>query len=156
MAILSLTRKFPHLAINKCNEVHGACRHKPRFHRFDQPQTEVDNSSADESMKDERVTSPTNYTSSESPHSTASTGSARIDRRESETFTLLPDGPNRFGFDVNRENGLIARSEWLKQDELDIDSDLEEKLPPQEYEGSSYGDSPGGWDLVGAVDEDSF
>jgi hypothetical protein len=28
-AIIKLTCKTPNLAINKCNEVHGTCRHKP-------------------------------------------------------------------------------------------------------------------------------
>ena len=57
-AILKLTRKTPHLAINKCNEVYGACRHKPRFHRFNQSQSSDANTSTDESIKDERVTKP--------------------------------------------------------------------------------------------------
>ena len=29
MAILNLTRKHPEMAINKCNEVYGACHHRP-------------------------------------------------------------------------------------------------------------------------------
>jgi hypothetical protein len=48
-AIIKLTRMTPHLAINKCNEVHGACRHRPRFHRFNH--SENTNSSTDESVR---------------------------------------------------------------------------------------------------------
>ncbi len=48
-AIIKLTRETPNLAINKCNEVHGACRHKPWFHRFDN--SENANSSTDESRR---------------------------------------------------------------------------------------------------------
>ena len=39
--------------INSCNEIHGACRHEPRLHRF-----KVSSSSADESCEDKRVTTP--------------------------------------------------------------------------------------------------
>jgi predicted GIY-YIG superfamily endonuclease len=35
LAILKLTRSTPHLAINRCNEIYGVCRHNPGFHRFD-------------------------------------------------------------------------------------------------------------------------
>ena len=71
--ILKLTRNTPKMAINKCNEVHGACRHKPRFHRFDQSQ--IANTSTDESMKDERVFRPSSTTSVESSSSLNSVGS---------------------------------------------------------------------------------
>ncbi len=32
--ILKLSRYKPHLLINSCNEIYGACRHKPKFHRY--------------------------------------------------------------------------------------------------------------------------
>ena len=51
LAILKFTREQPKQAINKCNEVYGACRHKPRFHRF----KTNDKPSTDESDDDERV-----------------------------------------------------------------------------------------------------
>ena len=52
LAILKLCRKTKK-AINVCNEIYGACRHKPRFHRFDNQLTSP--VSTDESVKDERV-----------------------------------------------------------------------------------------------------
>ena len=39
--------------ISSCNEIHGTCRHKPRFHRF-----KISSSSADESCRDKRVKTP--------------------------------------------------------------------------------------------------
>jgi hypothetical protein len=50
-AIIKLTRMTPNLAINFCNEVHGACRHRPRFHRFDLHHSENTISSTDESVR---------------------------------------------------------------------------------------------------------
>jgi hypothetical protein len=32
--ILKLTKKYPASIINTSNEFYGACRHKPRFHRY--------------------------------------------------------------------------------------------------------------------------
>jgi hypothetical protein len=55
LAILKLTRSTPHLAINKCNEINGACRHNPGFHRFDIKE-ENNTVSTDEAMNAERVT----------------------------------------------------------------------------------------------------
>jgi len=39
--------------VNSCNEIHGACRHKPRFHRFIN-----EGSSADEPLEGKRVNMP--------------------------------------------------------------------------------------------------
>jgi hypothetical protein len=48
--ILKHSRENPNSLINSCNEIYGACRHKPQFHRYkNQPP------STDESRKDERV-----------------------------------------------------------------------------------------------------
>ena len=44
--------------INKCNEVYGACRHKPNFHRFNQLPTSDAKTSTDEPTKGERVEPP--------------------------------------------------------------------------------------------------
>jgi hypothetical protein len=51
LEILKLTVNEKEKAINSCNEIFGACRHKPRFHRFNNTETP----STDESVKDERV-----------------------------------------------------------------------------------------------------
>ena len=58
--ILRSIKKNPKKTINACNEIYGACRHNPKFHRFD---TKV-NASTDESDKDERVTANPSPTSS--------------------------------------------------------------------------------------------
>ena len=124
--ILKLTRNNPRMAINKCNEVHGACRHKPRFHRFDQSQNA--NTSTDESGKDERVTRPSSTTSVESGSSDKSIGSFS-DRRAGCTLhprQALSD------FDENRMNGLIARCHYNPGDLPHVDPNLEK--PPQEQE----------------------
>ena len=47
MAIVKMCKLSPTKIINKCNEVYGACRHKPRFHRFEQHST----AGTDESKK---------------------------------------------------------------------------------------------------------
>ena len=76
LAILKFTRKTPHLAINKCTEIYGACRHKPAFHRFDHNEEITKNKvSTDEATNAERVTqrqrpsSTTSTTSTTSSHS---------------------------------------------------------------------------------------
>jgi hypothetical protein len=54
--ILKQSKKDPNSLINSCNEIYGACRHHPKFHRY------ISRSpSTDESIEDERVT-PTNLT----------------------------------------------------------------------------------------------
>jgi hypothetical protein len=50
MEIVKLSRTIPDKLINSCSEIHGACRHKPRFHRYHE-QTP----SADERKKREKV-----------------------------------------------------------------------------------------------------
>ena len=45
LEIFKFTRLHPHLLINNCNELYGACRHKPQFHRCMQaPLTSTDES----------------------------------------------------------------------------------------------------------------
>ena len=124
MAILNLTRKHPEMAINKCNEVYGACRHRPRFHRFKKVQN---NASTDESDKDERVNRPSSTTSMESTHSFASTDSF-TDKRECDV--LSPPIRNQ-GYIKNMINGLQTRSQWNLSDEPQVESNLEEL--PQEH-----------------------
>jgi hypothetical protein len=51
MEIIKLSRSIPDKLINSCSEIHGACRHKPKFHRYH----EQDTPSADERKKRERV-----------------------------------------------------------------------------------------------------
>jgi GIY-YIG catalytic domain len=55
--ILKHSKKDPKTLINSCNEIYGACRHKPRFHRY-----KSRTPSTDESTIDEKVT-PTNLQS---------------------------------------------------------------------------------------------
>ena len=119
MAILNLTRKTPHLAINKCNEVYGACRHRPRFHRFTQSRICDVNASTDESVKDERVSSPSSTSSAESKFSAFSFN----DDREPE-IRLLPE-PKRphdsgssqvkpLDWTTDGIDGVRARSQMLR------------------------------------------
>ena len=35
LEILKVSRKSPERLINSCNEIYGACRHKPKFHRYE-------------------------------------------------------------------------------------------------------------------------
>ena len=56
LEILKQSRKDPNSIINSCNEIYGACRHNPKFHRY-----EKQTPSTDESLEDERVT-PTKVT----------------------------------------------------------------------------------------------
>ena len=41
----------PHLLINSCNEIYGACKHRPKFHRFIPALSSTDESSMDEKVK---------------------------------------------------------------------------------------------------------
>jgi hypothetical protein len=51
MEIVKASRNTPDMIINSCSEIHGACRHKPRFHRFHEQETH----SADDRKKREKV-----------------------------------------------------------------------------------------------------
>jgi hypothetical protein len=51
LEILKHSMKNPKSLINSCNEIYGACRHNPKFHRYNSRSP-----STDESTKDERVT----------------------------------------------------------------------------------------------------
>jgi hypothetical protein len=126
-AIIKLTRKIPNLAINKCNEVHGACRHKPRFHRFDH--SENANSSTDESGRTKGSQRPSSTTSMGSSSSNHTLGSLN-DRREEPT--LGPSDPVPTYWE-NRSHSLRARSLLtLKEPDLpQVESNLNES--PQEY-----------------------
>ena len=105
MAILELTRKNPQLAINKCNKVYGACRHRPRFHRFDQSQTKCNaNTCTDELAKDERAPRPDSTTSKASANSLGSFN----DKRDDELLSPRPGHSNTLGYQANRTMGLAA------------------------------------------------
>ncbi len=41
MEIIKLSRSAPDTLINSCSDIHGACRHKPRFHRYHEQETPV-------------------------------------------------------------------------------------------------------------------
>ena len=44
LAILKQSREKPNLLINSCSEIYGACRHKPRFHRYISARDSTDDS----------------------------------------------------------------------------------------------------------------
>ncbi len=94
----------PNLAINKCNEVRGACCHRPRFHRFDH--SEHTNSSTDESVRMKELQQLSSTTSLGSTGSTNTLDS--FDDRRGEPG-LGPTNPAPT-FWENCSNGLRARS----------------------------------------------
>jgi hypothetical protein len=107
--------------------VHGACRHKPRFHRFNH--SENANSSTDESgrMKGlQRPSSTTSMGSSSSNHTLRSFNNHR------EEPMLRPSDPVPTYWE-NQSHGLRARSLLtLKEPDLpQVKSNLNES--PQEY-----------------------
>jgi hypothetical protein len=51
MEIIELSGSTPYILINSCLEIHGACQHKPRFHRYHEQETP----SADKRKKHEKV-----------------------------------------------------------------------------------------------------
>jgi hypothetical protein len=51
MEIIKISRSTPNILINSCSKIHGACRQKPRFHRYHKQ----DNPSADDCKKREKV-----------------------------------------------------------------------------------------------------
>jgi hypothetical protein len=73
-AILTQLFKDPNGTINKCPEVYGACRHKPRFHRFETTKNVA--ASADEAEKAERVPGSSSTTTSRTPGSIDSNDSS--------------------------------------------------------------------------------
>jgi hypothetical protein len=115
LEILKLTRFTPDLAINSCNEVYGACRHKPRFHRFDSQLTPA--SSTDESVKDERVRpdstkSQNSQATTDSAFSEDSDKSFFSDSREPELLpypTDLYNIPIPMSYEERKGEGLLAR-----------------------------------------------
>jgi hypothetical protein len=127
-AILNLTRKYPNLAINKSNEIYGACRHKPKFHRFTRRQNDA---STDETEKVERVTGRPNSTTSQASTSSTATFES-CDKRGEDVLPiqilLLPSGLR-----------LTRNTDWRPGSLIDpgyhteVESNLEE--PPQDYPG---------------------
>jgi hypothetical protein len=115
------------LAINKCNEVHGACRHKPRFHRFDHSENAI--SSTDESGRTKGSQQPSSTTSMGSSSSNHTLRSLN-DCREEPMLGPSDPVPTYWG---NRSHGLRARSLLtLKEPDLpQVKSNLNES--PQEY-----------------------
>jgi len=133
-AIIKLTCETPRLAINKCNEVHGACHHHPRFHRFDH--SENVNSSTDESVRAKESQQLSSTTSLGSTSSTNTFGSFD-DRREEPTLETTDPPPT---FWENCSNGLRAYSHlrtnvWdLPQVESNLDASSQEDLAVLEIE----------------------
>ena len=113
LEILKFEAKEPGLMINKRDEVHGACRHKPRFHRFE-PATTI--ASTDESSKDERVNRPDSTKSASSTSSLSSNDETIFTYGEleltqpSEEMEDRPHGdPPYLTSDERRREGYLAR-----------------------------------------------
>ena len=111
LAIVHALRKEPEKCINSCSELYGACRHKPRFHRF---RKDDDPANTDEPEKGERVSDTQNIRPA--PNSTTSNASS--------SFSFMPEGENESPKDsettppvdrsminpsVNQKNGYRAR-----------------------------------------------
>ena len=145
LEILKFTSKHPNLAINKCNEIYGACRHKPRFHRFP-PNNNAP--STDESTNDERVlvcrpvstsssqsnTSFFSWTSSQSPTARLSTSNDDFDQgldgRSSSILDIVPP----MTYQERRIEGLRARFGFSTPKDtppvvVHSENDLEELTP---------------------------
>jgi hypothetical protein len=92
------------LAINKSNEIYGACRHKPKFHRFTRRQNDA---STDETEKVERVTGRPNSTTSQA--STSSTATFESCDKRGEDVLPIQDLALTLGIKINKKHGLEAR-----------------------------------------------
>jgi hypothetical protein len=79
LEILKATHRNKQKSINSRNEIYGACRHKPKFHRYGRQST----ASTDESIADERVQRPSSTSSS----STTSSLSSKFDDGDPPTPT---------------------------------------------------------------------
>ena len=64
LEIVKMCKYQPEKIINKCNEVYGACRHKPRFHRFPKQKLPA---STDESAMDEKGKKPNSKSKKSTP-----------------------------------------------------------------------------------------
>ena len=111
LEILKLVRFEPEKAINKNNEVYGACRHKPRFHKFCRLTRSDKNASTDESTIDERVL-PLDSTSSSSTTSSIfsfeSTDSS--DQRERNLIGFTPKlAHSRISIIGNEDLALVGK-----------------------------------------------
>ena len=70
LEILKFSKKTPHLLINSSTEFYGACRHKPRFHRYLTTNCTKIHSTDDEQESLERVTNRDSIDSQNSQNST--------------------------------------------------------------------------------------
>ena len=108
--ILKLVRLEPKKAINKNNEIYGACRHKPRFHKFCRL-TETAHASTDESKMDERVNQPNSITSTSTTSSAFSFESQdSFDQRERELSDPPPLAHDWASYIDRKKWGSLARS----------------------------------------------
>ena len=134
LAILKITRKTPHLAINKCTEIYGACRHKPAFHRFDHNEDNKHKVSTDEARNAERVTqrlSPLSvthlYHTTTNDHrafaQTSDTGGTIVDGVWNELNPpedeppITGIGDIRISFMTHERERLLARSRLIQDKE---------------------------------------
>ena len=56
LEIFKQSRENPTLLINSCNELYGACRHKPKFHTYVKADPSTDESPVDERVPTDEVT----------------------------------------------------------------------------------------------------
>jgi hypothetical protein len=140
LEILRLVKQQPTKAINKNSEIYGACRHKPKFHKFCRL-TSQPPASTDESDRDERVARPDSTTSATSATTTSSFESTifrrervrdKVKKIESEyttyhsTKTCLALA--RFRISANRDDPT-QDTNFVSE----FDDDENEDLAPAEY-----------------------
>lgn len=129
LAILLSSRNEPEKTINKCKEIYGACRHKPRFHKLQQKESPT---STDESAKDERGLGHQNSDYTTEPNLKCS--GSQSDRREPTlmAFDELAGSPT-----FRTYNNLKAREDIAAEGLPD--SGIEEVYHECDTHTSDYG-----------------
>ena len=125
MEILKLVRKHPEKAINRCNEICGACRHKPRFHRFATSQI----ASTDEPEEGERVLQDDPDQNTAPPF--LFSPSDRDTFSDSRERTLLPETFGITRHEMIRECAR-AQDEIAPADSVEFEEDELNLPPPQD------------------------
>ena len=99
LAILKLLHKNPSKAINTNNEIYGACRHRPKFHRLN-----LTTASTDESEWDEKVPPPLLTMSSIESTETEYSALSANDDNTPKINEAHP--PHHFSFDIEKQKPL--------------------------------------------------
>ena len=55
---MTMSRENPRMMMNRCSEIHGACRHNPAFHRHTEQKNSTDEPIGNERVNDELSMGP--------------------------------------------------------------------------------------------------